>query len=165
MATCRKGKTCRNGNGEQSKIKQQDQITQKHTFQITWMSQHKTDLFRTCGQHVHGKKPLQKPLWGKKKRKKKQTHPRKVLPWGKIQNTRQSAASVHSSWTLLQVANVGTHQFIQQMSSNTHKEHVGKKTMIYNIPYIDKCAGNKTIALPEFRCSCSKMTTVLTAAS
>ena len=77
----------------------------------------------------------------------------------------QSAASVHSSWTLLQVANVGTHQLIQQMSSNTHKEHVGKKiNMRYNIPYIDKCT-KQTIALPEFRCSWSRITTVLNAAS
>ena len=63
---------------------------------------------------------------------------------GEIQNTRQSAASVNSSWTLLQVANVGTHQLIQQMSSDTRKEYVGKKNnMRYNIPYIDKCAKNK----------------------
>ena len=62
---------CRNGITEQSKIKQLVQITQKHTFQITGMSQHKTDLFRTCGQHVHEKKPLQKPLSGKKEEKNK----------------------------------------------------------------------------------------------
>ena len=97
-----------------------------------------------------GKKiPFQNSLKKEIKEKTKwKTHPRKCLHAGKIQNTRQSTASVHSNWTLLQVANVGTHQLIQQMSSNTHKEHVGKKNQYniqYSIQYIDKInAQNKT---------------------
>ena len=44
-----------------------------------------------------------------------------------------------SSWALLQVANVGTHQLLQQMSRNTCKKQVGKKINVtYDIPYIDK---------------------------
>ena len=93
-------------------------------------------------------KNLSKNLFEEKKERKKPN--KKHVPEnasthvGKIQNTRQSAASVHGSWTLLQVANVHTHQLIEQMSSDTRKEHVGKKNnMRHNIPYIDKCAKNK----------------------
>ena len=44
-----------------------------------------------------------------------------------------------SSWALLQVANVGTHQLLQQMSRNTCKKQVGKEINVtYDIPYIDK---------------------------
>ena len=47
--------------------------------------------------------------------------------------TRQSAAFMHSSWTLLQVANVGTHQLIQQMSRNTPR--ASRKENRYDIQY------------------------------
>ena len=48
----------------------------------------------------------------------------------------QCAASVHSSWTLLQVANV----YISSYSRwHVRGEEINNR---YNIPYIDKCAKN-----------------------
>ena len=94
-------KSCRNGT-EQSKIKTTS-TTQKHTFQITGMGQHKTDLFRTCGQHAHGKNLSKNLFEGKKEREKpnKKHISENASMQVKYRIQWQSAASVHSSWTLL----------------------------------------------------------------
>ena len=79
--------------------------------------------------------PWQKnSLRNKKEQKKKKHIPENASMQVKYRiYTRQSAAFMHSSWTLLQVANVGTHQLIQQMSRNTPR--ASRKENRYDIQY------------------------------
>ena len=85
-------------------------------------------------------KKISKNLFEDKEREEINQTSQKFLHACKYRYTSQSAASVRSSWTLLKVANVATHELQTATEQGHHKVHVGKKIdMTHSIP----CSGKR----------------------